>query len=353
MAFAGYVCPPGTPTNEYQRPGQRNELAYCGSTCPNPCVSPPLLAAMWKSEQGNHHKGTYLSATSLANVESCARQTWFERQPGLDVYEHARRRFWPFRGTIVHALIEGADDVAAPWGWVQEIRLSVPLVYPELAAPVFDEDGHWTGDVDSLRPLTIQLGGTIDAYNPFRRWLHDFKTLSDDKLPKFLAGELGSDESTHIKASWVWQVNLYAWMLAQTRIQPEHRARFAQHGLILDGEFFPKPERLQMQLISMMEPILTATGRKYQKLRDPVEYAVDDVPLLPAAKVEAFAKDRALLWFKWLTLGQKPPVVASKQDWMCRSCPFNGELHEGEPCLPRTERRAAKAMKEANDALPG
>jgi hypothetical protein len=330
----GFVCPAGTPTNEHQRPGQRNEAEYCLGHCPNPCVSPPLLAKMWSMEQSNVHQGDYLSASMLSG-EGCPRQTWYERQPDTELYEVPRRRFWPTRGTVIHGLIEGVRDVVAPHGWLQELRMLVPLVYPEHPAPIFDHNGVFTGEYDTTRPLIINIRGTTDAYNPWRLWLHDFKTLADYRVEEFLEGKQAGDFHEHVKNSWVWQVNIYAWLIAHTVISDEWREYFRQHRLPdLPGQYFPAPNRLQMQLISMMEPVLTATGRLYQLKvgRTLQEYHVEDVPTLPLDDVESFIRPKALQWYRWLTLGEIPPVVDKKRQWMCRNCPFYSKAIPGERC---------------------
>lgn len=172
MPLIGYVCPPGTATE-----GERHKVEYCLSQCPLPCVSPPLLAAMYEAERTNHHTGVYISASMLAG-DNCARKTVYERT--FDFYEHPTKRFWPFRGTHAHSIIERARDLVAPFGWLQEMRMAVPIKYPGVPAPVLDA-GRWTGAYDTSRDLEIILGGTVDAYNPGIRELHDYKSMADVK----------------------------------------------------------------------------------------------------------------------------------------------------------------------------
>jgi hypothetical protein len=341
MPLMGYVCPEGTPTNEHQRPGQRNYISYCLGDCPNPCVSPPLLAAMWQSEQWNYHKGAYLSSSMISNTSGCPRQTWYERQPDVEVFEHPRRRWWPFRGTFIHGLVESAEEVVAPYGWMQELKMSWGIEYPDEPHPEFDADGNFTGNFTD-KPLVITLSGTTDAYNPVTKQLHDFKTLSDEKIADFLAGKEaskgGSTYHPQIKDAWVRQTNVYGLLVGKTRITPEWREALGKHGITLEGEYFPKPERLQMQMITMMEPILTASGRAYVKMRDTTEYHVSDVPLIDEAELEAFVREQAYKWYRWLVLGEQPPVVPKSKDWLCRNCAFNGHVFNGAPCRPREER---------------
>ena len=291
---------------------------------------------MWQAEQWNIHKGAYLSASTLAR-DGCARQLWYERQPTTQLYENPRRRFWPFRGTLIHSLVEGAGSLVAPFGWMQELRMSVPLAYPEYPAPVFDEQGVWTGEWDSTRYLTIEVGGTTDAYNPFLLALHDFKTIGDGKISDFLQGKQGGTFSPFIKDEWVWQVNIYSWLIRKTRIEPHHREQFEAHRLPeLPTTHFPRPTTLQMQLISMME--IPFTGRAYVPQRSYQEYVIDAVPVLSDQEIDTFVRDQALTWYRWLTLGEQPPVVAKKKAWMCKNCPFNGDLVPTGTCFPESER---------------
>src|SRR5512140_3523893 len=95
--LVGYRCPPGSPTH-----GEHHPVAHCLSACPHPCVSPPLLAAIHKAERTNHHVGSYISA-SMLSMSGCARQTVLERTH--DFYEQPLKRWWPFRGTIAHAIV--------------------------------------------------------------------------------------------------------------------------------------------------------------------------------------------------------------------------------------------------------
>lgn len=341
MPLVGYVCPVGTPTNEFQRPGQRNRVEHCLGVCPLPCVSPPLLAKMWEVERKNHHVGTYLSA-SMLTTEGCARQTWFERQPHIELYDIPRRRYWPFRGTIIHHMIEGVSAVVERYGWLQELRLTLPLRFPDLPAPIFGNDGTWTGEYDHTQSLEITLGGTTDSFNPYRRELHDYKTISDLKTETFLQANMGGTMHRHVKDAWVWQTNIYAWMLAQTVIPQDVRDRFAEYGLrALRMNTYPQIRTIRMQVLSMME--LPLTGTKYVPMgRDQHMYELDDVPVLPHSQVEAYVREKALNWYRWLVLGEQPPVVEAARKWLCSNknnqCPFNGEVHNEGVCFPARER---------------
>lgn len=335
MPLIGYACPPGSPSH-----GERHEVGFCLGQCPHPCVSPPLLNAIYQAERSNHHQGAYISASMLTGG-SCARQTVYERTQ--DFYEYPINRWWAFRGTIGHALIEGAGDSVAPYGWIQEMRMSVPLVYPDLPQPVLDESGRWTGDFLD-EPLTITLGGTTDAYNPLIGELHDFKSAADEKVVMMAQGS-SSDAHTfspQVKDEWVWQTNIYRWLLAGSLIPDEIRERFA-----LVGEYYPAPTKLVIQTFSMMALVRTGSTvevrvpvksyGKYAK-KEKQLYTIDEVPVLPLAEVEAYIRPRALEWYQYLILGAQPHVVALDKKWMCINCTFNGERIKGERCHPAAER---------------
>lgn len=290
---------------------------------------------MWNAEHTNHHRGNYISASSLSST-SCARQTWFERNFGF--YETPRRRFWPFRGTVCHALIEGSGPEAVKYGWMQEIRMAVVLEFRDMPAPLFDEDGSWTGEFDSIQHLVITLGGTCDAYNYRTLDLHDYKTIGDAKVGPFLKGKSGGQWSPNIKDDWVLQTNIYRWMIGRTRVD-DVRWWFDLHNLPVPyGEFLQAPERISMQLVSMME--IPLTGTTYVPQRSIEGYEIGDVPVLDDAEMEAFIRTEVLRWYRWLVLGEKPPVVEQALSWMCKSCQFNGDVIFGERCHPDSERKA-------------
>lgn len=336
MPLIGYACPPGSPTH-----GERHEVAHCLGDCPHPCVSPPLLNALYKAENENHHQGAYISASMLTGG-LCARKVYYERFE--DFFEYPGNRWWAFRGTLSHALIEGAGAGVAPYGWMQELRMGVDLEYPDLPQPIFATDGSWTGDFLD-EPLRIRLGGTTDAYNPLTRTLHDFKSAADAKVQMMVLGEKGDDNefSRQLEDKWVWQTNIYRWLISKTPISPELRERYG-----LEGEYLPAPETLVIQTFSMMmlvrsgydvEVRLPPKGNQRWGKKEILH--VDPVPVLPLDTIENYVRPRALEWYRYLVLRERPPIVDKKNSWLCKTCCFNGHVVAGERCLPETERRHA------------
>lgn len=329
MPLAGFRCPPWVATA-----GQTNDIDFCLTECPNPCVAPPLLAAMWQSEHSNHHVGAYISASMLAG-SSCARQTVLERNHPF--YEIPLRRFWPFRGTHAHSIVERAADVIAPLGWVQELRMAAEFVYDDYASPIFNrKTGLFTGRYNEHKPLIITVGGTCDCYNPWRKELWDMKSCKDVKAEYMITGKKPAwfkDNSTtfspHLEDSWVKQVNIYRLLLSKTKVPAKLKEQ-----LQLTGEYFPAPEYLGIQAISMAEIPRSGAPYAYRK----AIHEVDAVPVWPLEEIETFVRREALQWFKWLVLGEPTPVVPQDKAWLCGSCAFNADRFPEGPCHPTQER---------------
>jgi len=298
MPLKGFVCPSTVPTA-----GSRNSVDHCMRGCPHPCIAPPLIRAIYDADAGNYHKGTYISASMLTGG-SCARQVWFERT--VDFFEEPKRRYWAFRGTHAHSIIERSAKPLKKLGWLQELRVKAELEY---------EDG-----------LKVVVAGAIDAYNPsappFPLW--DFKSMADSKAEKMITGAKWPSDpeprwSKNVDDKWVLQLNIYRWLVA------------------MNG--YPVPEFLGIQGIAMLQ--VPRTGSEYMlKLprRDAERYQIDDVPLLPLPEVETFVREEARKWHGWLVEGLKPPVVGKRLDWLCKSCAFNGDIIPGERCRPSQER---------------
>jgi hypothetical protein len=322
MPLVGFTCPAWVPTA-----GEQHDLDHCLGKCPHPCAAAPLLASIYQANQTNYHVGAYISASMLAGRQ-CKRKVQWERfQP---YYETAQRLFWPFRGTIVHALLETQEARIANYGWMQELKLSTYMEFPEHPFPVMGPDG-FTGEWDESKPLTIQINGTTDLYNPFQLVIGDMKSMACGKAAKFIGGK-------H-EDSWARQLNLYRWLVTKTPITEAMRQSWANAGLpAIEGTYLPEPTRVYIQGISMLE--IPQTGSMYQPMRDQQLYQIPEIPLWPLADVEAFVRAEALGWFRTLVLKEPQPPIEKSEAWMCHSCCFNGEVIEGERCHPKAERAA-------------
>ena len=117
-----------------------------------------------------------VSATSLTG---CPRQTVLQ---ALYPYTADPERLWPaFRGTLGHDLVQRHPDP----GCTVEVR------YRRRYGP---KPGEW-------------LTGQMDEVDPRMRLVRDYKTGSKPPDPDDV--RLGG-----FKESWVWQLNLYRWILA-------------------------------------------------------------------------------------------------------------------------------------------
>lgn len=361
MPLAGYTCPPGTPTA-----GTRNSIEHCLGKCPHPCVSPPLLAAIYQAEQRNHHQGNYVSASMIAGG-GCKRQTVYERYTPF--YEVPRRRYWPFRGTLAHRIVEDAGGVVEPFGWVQELRMSVPLHFPELPKPIFDENGVFTGQYEPDGYLVLDMGGTTDAYkiglterdadgwatiDPTKCRLDDYKTMADAKADMVIRGTKGGSFNKNVEDYWVWQTNIYSWLISKTPISRKWRAQLKKFKIKVPRGMthFPRPTEIHIQGIGMME--IPLTGMPYMPQRARESYDIEAIPTLPIEEVEQYIREGALLWYKYLVLREElPPVVPKDEGWKCKNCPFNGDIIEGAPCHPGEAWAAADAERAAARAASG
>lgn len=329
--LTGFRCPPSAPTA-----GQTNNIRHCLGACPHRCAAPGLLAAIYKTDTENHHVGTYISASMLSG-SGCPRQTVFERFN--DFYELPNRRFWSFRGTHAHGMVERAGDMLDEFGWMNEMRMRASLTYPDLPLPIFDAKGEFTGQFDMDKPLVVELGGTCDSYNPVLKELWDMKSMADAKAEMMVTGSKPGTYSPHLEDSWVKQLNVYRWLISKSPITKEVRKQLKAHGFKLDGEFLPAPEYLGIQGISMMN--IPRTGAKYalsRAKRGVTMFDVAPVPVWPLEETENFIRDEAIKWYRWLVLRAPTDVVPKDKKWLCDSCAFNGERFPEGPCHPSAER---------------
>lgn len=333
--LVGYRCPPGG-----EEPGRNNSIDYCLGRCKKPCIAPPLLAAMYKADTGNYHNDhTYLSASMLAG-SNCPRQTLWERTE--DFYDLPRKRYWPFRGTHAHTICEGAGELLAKYGWLQEIRAEAEFKYPDKAAPIF-EDGEWTGSFHKDEHLIIKVKGTADAYNPYTKQLADMKSMADTKATMVITGSKGGTFSKNLADDHVWQFNIYRLLLSRTKIPQQVKDQFAEFGLPpLKSKCYPAPSELIMQGIGMMDIPRSGATYPVSKYGKTTLYEIDPVPVLLLTEIDTFVRERAFFWFRHMVMGVPAPVVPKSKAWLCKNCAFNGELIPGERCFPEAERAAAE-----------
>jgi hypothetical protein len=287
-----------------------------------------LLAAVYDANQTNYHTGAYISASMLAG-RACRRKVQWERF--TPYYETIKRLWWPFRGTVIHALLEKRQETLLQYGWLQELKLSTQLTFPERPAPIFDtKTGAFTGRYDNAQPLRVTINGTTDLYNPLMLVVGDMKSMACEKADHFMQGELES--------SWERQLNTYRWLIARTRIPDAVRTMWDAAGLPpLPPKYFPAPEQLYIQGISMLE--LPQSGAAYHRRKDPTLYQIPEIPVWSLEDTSRWVRSVALAWYDALVLRLPQPVLPHSEAWQCKNCCFNGELIAGERCHPTAERR--------------
>ncbi len=341
MPLTGFVCPPGA-----EEPGRRNEVAFCVQGCATPCVLPPLIAAIHAAERQNYHQGAYISASMLASG-GCPRQTWLERR--VEFYDTIRRRFWAFRGGIVHAMVEGAPQHWFDGRWVQELSMHTHLDFPDEPAPLFDDEGRFTGEFDPTQPLRLRLNGTCDAYDVANRTLWDAKTTGDFKLDQFIAGkDFGDGYHRHIDPVHIMQMQVYAYLLARTVMSDE----IADTLGFTRGSLFPKPDAVVIQKIGMMDIARSGSRHATKKWGKTTLHDIEHCPVYDDETIDAWIRPRALQWYRWLVLGEKPPVVSEDGAWICNFCQFKDV-----ECIPEPERAAGlvydqRALDQGDTPVP-
>lgn len=119
------------------------------------------------------------AGVSASQLTGCTRQTVLQH---LYDYTADPERLWPaFRGTLGHDLVQRSPDP----GCTVEVR------YRRKYGP---RDGDW-------------LTGKMDEVDPRMALIRDYKTGSKPPDPDDV--RLGG-----FKESWVWQLNVYRWILA-------------------------------------------------------------------------------------------------------------------------------------------
>jgi hypothetical protein len=351
-----------------------------------------MLASMWANDHNNIHQGDYISASMLSGGD-CARKVQLERYEPF--WEIPGRRYWGFRGTLVHRMFEDAAGLIEKYGWMLEFRMQVDLPY-DLPAPVFELIEHtrtdeelerlqlvehhmarsrvqavakslqftpeetsefvernttkverhytesvFTGRYDQNEGLVIKLRGTGDAYNPFIRKYADGKSMADQKAIMTIKGTKAGTFSKNLQDEHVYQFNTYRWLVARTKIPEEVRQEFVALGLpLLKGRNFPAPTELIMQGASMMDQPRSGALYSLRYRGTTTLYDIDAVPVLPLHEIEEWIRPRALQWYRWLKLREPTPVVSKDRDWLCGFCFANGEMLPYGTCFPKAERAA-------------
>jgi hypothetical protein len=340
-----FACPPGKPTF-----GEAHEPEHCITACEQKCMSPFLMAAIVSSNQKNHHRGRYLSATSLSG---CVRKLALERT--VDYAEYYSNLYYSFRGTITHTVVENAATVdlgggksLEDLGFVSEWRMQVGFCFEhngfELPPNVDPSDlATWAQvscpgcDAAGIAPRDqtwIILGGTLDGAEPlWQRFdeatgvlycnLHDVKTMQEYAVGYMIKGDPDNTLHPQVKDAYVKQANVYKY-LAERSVPPE--------ALRKRGVKRIKFVTSHIQAFAMGQAPWTGAGT--YRWKDHWKNPMKDWPMYPIEFhpdewVEQYIRENGRKHYAALITGQSrgevtepDPSKNGTHSWMCDFCPF-------------------------------
>lgn len=346
MPLAGFACPESAPSY-----GEAHEFQYCIMECKSRCLSPYMLAAVAASNERNHHKGKYISATSLTG--SCVRKLALERT--LPYTQEPKKVLYGYRGTVMHTVIEDAvgwrglgGKSLLDLGYLSEWSMIIGFCFRHAGFPLppgidpTDQD-TWTQVecptcVDQGVPVEQQewfvLGGTLDGAEPLTfdkesgtltMVLHDLKTMKDYAVNKFIFGDEEATLHTHTKDGYVVQANLYRY-LAERSVPPE--------ALREKGIRQLKFDHARLQAFSMGEfPYMGSSYMARKHWKHP--YTAQEIPVIKFFDdewVENLIRENGKpIYDSFLTGQVRPPICppegkGKSHSWMCDFCAFKGDV---------------------------
>lgn len=341
MPLKALACPPSAPSY-----GEAHTFEHCILQCPHRCLSPYMIAALAYSNERNHHKGKYISVTSLAG---CIRRLHAERT--VDYAQDPKNVLFGYRGTVMHSVMEDASRWTGlngksliDLGFLCETQVKVGFCFEHGAFAV--PDGIDASDPETWGPLScpsdpfteatpdcewFMLGGTLDGGTPLSYEddgktvlmdIEDLKTMKDYAVNKFIFGDDSATMHTHTKDEYYLQAQLYRYLGERAPIPPQLKAL---------GVTRIKFVAARIQAFSMGEfPYMGAhyLARKHYRHEYSTWY-IPPITFEPDAWVEAYIRDKApAIYNSLLTEREKAPVCepSSNKDgshsWRCNYCPF-------------------------------
>lgn len=371
MPIIAFACPP-----HKQKYGTFHSPEYCISECTEQCYSPHLMAAIVAVNQKNHHKGRYISATSLAG---CARKLHLERT--VDYAEEYQNLYAAFRGTITHTVVEEAATVQLPsgksladLGFVTEWNMKIGFClraghggwpidpatdvddlasYANLACPDCVAEGR-LGNEEA-----IILGGTLDGLGPI--WtdfdpetgvlpcrLYDIKTQKEYALSMFIKGDPKNTLHPLIKDDYVAQARVYAYLASHSTPPESLQQRGVKRVSVVESH---------IQAFAMGEAPWTGGGP--YRWRTSWQSPYKDWPMYPndlgdVAWVVEYIRTNARPIFDSLIEGKtRGPVCLPEKSskgshsWRCDFCAFHGSEYCPNPALEYEQIQAGVDPEEA------
>lgn len=296
MPVTHFVCPAGKPTE-----GEVHTPKHCITECSHQCYSPFLMAAIISSNQRNHHKGKYLSATALTG---CARKLQLERTK--DYAEHYQNLFYSYRGTVMHQVVEdaalvdlGDGESLEDMGFLSEWRMQVGYcakghgAFPIPAEIDPTQDG-WLDDMEQVEcpdcmdagvaledQTKFVLGGTLDGLEPLwngsRVWSWDLmeehlekngipEDLSTLDLSQFYVDVPGFDEETGVLYCTLHDLKTQMEYAITYMVKGDKKNKNQFHPQIKDGYSVQANIYRYLAERSLMHPALASKGVKELRL---------------------------------------------------------------------------------------
>ena len=343
MPLVRWACPEGKETY-----GETHDPKYCITECSDKCASPFLIAALTSSVQTNHHKGKYISATSLSG---CNRKLYLERT--TDYADYMKNSFYSYRGTVMHQVVEDAGNMEfegislGQLGYMTEWRMLIGFcfnhggfsLHPDVDP--FDENtwgkvncpGCKKSRVPHKKREWILLGGTLDGLEPI--WvefkdgtlpcvLWDLKTMQEYAVTYFIKGDKKNTYHRHVKDEHYLQAQVYKY-LAERSTPPD--------TLVSQGVERLKLVESNIQVFSMGQFPRTGSSYRWKDhyTKPETDWDIPAITFMSDQDIEAYIKKAARPIYESLILNEKRPSIcgpnSNKPDehsWECRFCAFQG-----------------------------
>lgn len=383
MPVTHWVCPDDKPTA-----GEIHTPEFCITECPHKCISPFLIAALTTSNRRNHHKGKYISATSLFG---CVRSGKLERT--VDYAEYLKNSLYGYRGTVMHQVVEDASEIEligldengekvtlSQLGYLTEWRMLLGFclehggfsfnpegvdIDDEDTYPACPFDDHHIVGVEGSRCEIFLLGGTLDGLEP--HWdtfdettgvlegtLWDMKTMAEFALKLFILGkeEKYNDKNKYhpnIKDSYIVQANVYKY-LAERSDPPE--------VLKEKGVRQIKLKVGNIQGFGMNHFPRSGAQYEYKKhwKHEPKLWDIPSITFWPDDEIEEYIKKHGEPILRALILDEiRGPICepadnkAGLHSWLCVYCAFHGSTFCPAPDVEWQALQDGKTEDEAFD----
>lgn len=354
MPLTHWACPEGKPTY-----GEAHEPAYCITTCEDKCASPFLIAALTSSVRSNHHRGKYISATSLSG---CNRKLFLERT--VDYADYMKNSFYSYRGTVMHQVVEDASTFEVDGvtlgglGYLTEWRMLIGFCFqhggftvPDNVSP-FDEKtwdkvtcpGCRHSRVPHSKREWFLLGGTLDGLEPI--WkdydkstrvlpsiLWDLKTMQEYAVNYFIKGDTKNTYHRHVKDSHYLQAQVYKYLAERSTPPP---------ALLQEGVKRVRLVESNIQAFSMGQFPRTGSSYRWKDHYTKPETNWDIPPITFETDewIEEYIRTAARpVYDSLLKRAQRPGICKpegkkpGEHSWECRFCAFQGSKYCPNPSV--------------------